>query len=209
MEQNITETKSVINENDLAVWKWLVRRGIVNSISGLSRMLGEELRIEEMEVKQMPVTDTIFLLGGPENKVICIYLTISGNASGHLLLVHDHKVAYELVDHQMGLSPGQTIELGEMELSLLGEMGNIVGAFFLNVLADVTNLDLSPSPPDVVIDTVSSVISNDIENLLNTHENHYTVKATFGTPAHQMTGSFLVIPTMDFLRTILRHARNY
>lgn len=203
----VVSFQPAVAESDLAIWTWLVKKGIANSIAGLSKMIGKSLALNDMEVTQMPARETVNLLGGPDTSVICIYLTINGDASGHLMLVHDPRVAYHVIDIQMGLSPGSTRNLGEMEFSLLVEMGNIVGAFFLNVLADVTNLNLSPSPPDVIIDTAGSVVNTALKRLINNKDTVFTVKATFGTDDHQTDGTFLVIPTMDFLRSILKHAR--
>jgi chemotaxis protein CheC len=92
-------------------------------------MVGKELVVSGLNLKYMPAKETVNLLGGPENTVVGIYLSVSGDATGHLMLVHDPKVAFELIDYQMGLAPGSTRELGEMERSVLGEMGNITGAF--------------------------------------------------------------------------------
>jgi chemotaxis protein CheC len=208
VEQKSTILKQpYIAESDLVIWTWLVKRGIINSIAGLSKMVGKAFSVSDLKVTKMPARDTVYLLGGSDNPVICIDLSINGDTSGHLMLVHDPQVAFSLIDNQMGLAPGSTHELGEIELSLLGEMGNIVGAFFLNILADVTNLYLSPSPPDVIIDTAGSVVNSALKKLINDEDIVFTIKATFGTPDHQTDGTFLVIPTMDFMSFILKHAR--
>ena len=194
-------------ERDMAVWKWLVSRGIANSIAGLSRMIDQELNLNELDVNHVIDSDTVGLLGGNHNVVVSIFLTIKGDATGHLLLAQDSKVALRFIDHQMQLSPGSTNELGELELSFLGEMGNIAGAFFLNVLSDVTNLHLSPSPPSVMINTAGVVMNTVFTHILNKEETVFTVKVKFGANGQQTEGMFLVIPTLEFMQTVLEHAR--
>ncbi len=195
----------MLTEDELAIWTWLVSRGIANSLSGLSQMVGHELSVTSLDLKQFPVKDAANLLGGPENLVVGIYLIVRGDASGHLMLVHDPKMAFELIDIQMGLVPGSTQGLEEMERSVLEEMGNITGSFFLNALADATNLALKPSPPAVMIDMAGAILGIALAKIMQEGDDVLVVKTTFGTDNRQIDGTFLVMPTMDFVKVLLRH----
>ena len=195
-----------LTKDELAIWTWLVSRGISNSLSGLSQMVGEELSVSGLDVKHFPAKDTITLLGGAEKMVVGTYLTIHGDAEGHLMLIHSPKIAFDLIDSQMGLPAGSTTELGEMERSVLGEMGNITGSFFLNALADATNLTLTPSPPVVMVDMAGAVLGVALTDIMQEQDNVLAVKASFGTIDRQIDGTFLVLPTLNFLRVILRNA---
>lgn len=196
----------MINKDELAIWTWLVSRGISNSLSGLSQMIGEELSVSALEVKYFPAKEAANLLGGPEKLAVGIYLTIHGDADGHLMLIHDPKIAFDLIDSQLGQPLGTTTELGEMEHSVLGEMGNITGSFFLNALADATNLTLTPSPPVVMVDMVGAILSIALTDIMQEQDDVLAVKASFGTANQQIDGTFMILPTMDFLKVILRHA---
>ena len=135
-----------------------------------------------------------------------IYLTVHGDADGHLMLIHDPKIAFDLIDSQMGQPIGSTNELGEMEYSVLGEMGNITGSFFLNALADATNLTLTPSPPVVMVDMAGAILSIALTDIMQEQDDVLAVKATFGANENDIEGTFMILPTMDFLKVILRHA---
>ena len=69
------------------------------------------------------------------SQAIGIYLTVSGSADGHIMLMYNPKMAYGFVDLLMGQPEGTTKALGEIESSALGELGNIMGSSFLNALA--------------------------------------------------------------------------
>ncbi len=198
--------QQTLTKDEMAIWTWLVSKGIANSLSGLSQMVEEELTVSALDVKYFPAKDAVSLVGGAENIVVGIYLTIHGDATGHLMLIHDPKIAFDLIDTQLGLSPGSTQNLGEMERSVLGEMGNITGSFFLNALADATNLTLTPSPPVVMVDMAGAILGIALTEIMQEQDDVLAVKATFGTATQQIDGTFLVMPTMDFLRVILRHA---
>ena len=196
----------MLSKDEIAIWTWLVSRGIANALSGLSQMVGQELSVTSLELKQIPAKDAVMLLGGPENLVVGIYLTIDGDATGHLMLIHDPKIAFELIDMQMGLPPGSTQSLEqEMERSIMGEMGNITGSFFLNALADATNLTLTTSPPEGMIDMAEAIMDIALSKIMQEQDDVLTVKTTFSTDNRQMNGTFLIMPTLDFLHVILKH----
>lgn len=195
----------LLNREELAVWTWMVSRGITNSLSGLSQMVGQEISVTALDIKQVPAKIAADLLGGPEELVVGIYLTVHGDATGHLMLVHNPKIAFDLIDIQLGLAPGSTQNLGEMELSILGEMGNITGSFFLNALADATNLTLTPSPPSVMVDMAGAVLDIALTKIMQKQDDVLAAKTVFGTINQQMNGTFLIMPTMDFLNVILKH----
>lgn len=201
MQQTLTFTK-----DELAVWTWLVSRGISNALSGLSQMVGHEIRVNSVTLKQFPVREAANLMGGPEEIVVGIYLAIHGDTDGHLMLVHKPKIAFELVDMQMGLPPGTTKSLEEMERSVLGEMGNITGSYFLSSLADASGMILMPSPPTVMIDMAGAIMEIALTRILQEQDDVFVVKTTFGTDTQQIDGSFMVLPTMEFMRAILKHA---
>ncbi len=103
MQQQLMFTK-----DETAIWTWMVSKGITNSLSGLSKMVGQEFSVTSLDLKRYPAKDIAMLLGGPEKLVVGIYLTIDGDATGHLMLIHDPKMAFQLIDLQLGLPPGST-----------------------------------------------------------------------------------------------------
>ena len=202
MQQQLMFTK-----DETAIWTWMVSKGITNSLSGLSEMLGQELNVTSLDLKRYPAKDAAMLLGGPENLVVGIYLTIDGDATGHLMLIHDPKIAFQLIDLQLGLPPGSTQGLGEMERSVLGEMGNITGSFFLNALADASGLNLTISPPVIMIDMVGAILDIALTKIMQEQDDVLVIRATFATDSQQINGTFMVLPTSDFMKVILNNPK--
>lgn len=196
-----------LSREDMAVWLWLVSKGIANALSGLSQMVGHEIKVTSLDLKQLPAKDAAGLLGGADAPGVGIYLSIEGDATGHLLLVHEPKIAFQFIDLQLGLDLGSTNKIEEMGRSVLGEMGNITGAFFLNILADSADLVLMPSPPSVIVDVVGAIMSIPFGSIEKVQDDAIVVKATFNADERQMEGMFMVLPTMDFMNTVLSRSR--
>jgi chemotaxis protein CheC len=171
--------------------------GVNNAVIGLSQMAGQEIKIANLNVKKILVKDIPELLGGPETLIIAVYLEITGQSNGHMVVVYEPKVAFDLVDLLLGQGSGTTTELSDMERSTLGEMGNIMGSFFLNYISDTTGNRFIPSPPAVMMDMAGAVLDAALANVLARCDSTYIVETVFGTNDRQVSGTFMVIPDPD------------
>jgi len=175
----------------------LFGEGVNNAIEGLSQMAGREVKVVSMEVKKVPVKDIPDLFGGPEALIIAIYVEIFGKTNGHMIVVYKPEVAFGLVDLLLDQPVGSTKELNDMENSTLGEVGNIMGSFFLNYLSDTTGQRLKPSPPAVMMDMAGAVLDATLANILAYCDETYVVDTVFGTKDRQVSGTFMVMPDLS------------
>ena len=192
-----------MKEAELAFWAELVSKGTRNSMSSLSQMVGRDISVASFALRQVPVAQISNLMGGPESMSVGIYLTVSGSAEGHIMLMYEPKMACGFVDMLMELPNGSTQALGEMEQSALGEMGNVVGSAFLNILADSTGLDLRPSPPTVMMDMAGALLDIICADILLTQDEAFVAETTFRAPDREISGMFFIIPNENLLRVLL------
>jgi len=180
---------------DLANWSKLASLGSTNALSGLSQMIGQEITINALNLEEVSIRSAPKLVGVADEPVVGIYLTFSGHRTGHVVLAFQPDVAFDLVDMAMGTPSGSTRSLGAMEESVLGEIGNIVGAFFLNAVADNEGgLRIEPSPPRVVTDTADAVVGTVVAQALGKNLSLFVIRLAFSTPDRQIEGRFLVLP---------------
>ena len=179
-----------MNDVEMAFWAQLVSKGTTNAIASLSQFVGQDISVESFGLKRIPVAQISELMGGPETEAIGIYLTVSGSADGHIMLMYDPEMAHGFVDMLMGQPQGTTQTLGEMEESALGELGNIVGSSFLNALADATGM------AGALLDIIAA-------DILLTQDDAFVAETAFHAPDRAVKGQFFVIPTQDLLRVLL------
>jgi chemotaxis protein CheC len=172
----------------------LMSKGVNNAVVGLSQMAGQDIKVINMNIKRVQIKDISNLFGGPEALIIAVYLEISGNATGHMVLVYQPNVAFDLVDMLLGQPQGTTKELSDMESSALGEVGNVMGSFFLNYLSDTTGQRFQPSPPAVMMDMAGAVLDSTLSNILAHSDETLVMEAVFGTHNRQVAGTFLALP---------------
>ncbi len=204
MENRIADI--ALNKDEMKLWSSLALKGIDNAMSGLATMVNQEVRMSSLSLKQVPARDASDLVGGADKLVIGIYLAFEGDASGHLMLVHQPDVALAIIDMLMGQEPGTTADLDEMEQSALGEMGNVIGSAFLNATADALDMRLVPMPPEVILDMAGAILDVALAEILQQTDDIIVAEASFGSADRQVRGTFLVIPSFNFLRAILSRA---
>lgn len=197
VEQGIEMT-----EVEQLAWAGLVSKGIANSISGLSQMVGQDIKATSLTPKVVAIKDVPDLIGGAEALTVGVYLKVTGDASGHMVLVYKPQAAYELLDMLLGLTPGTTKEINEMGESALGEMGNIMGSFFLNSLSDSTGMSFYPSPPAVMMDMAGAILNVALAEIMMETDDACIVEAMFGTADRQVNGTFLVMPSLELLNAL-------
>jgi chemotaxis protein CheC len=191
----------------LAPWAELVSVGTSNAMSGLSQMIGQDIQVSSFTLRRVPVASIPELVGGPEVMAVGIYLTVSGSANGHLMLMYEPKIACAFVDLIMGSPPQTTETLGEMERSALAEMGNVIGAFFLSALADATGLTLRPSPPVVMTDMAGALLDIVSADILLTQDETYLAETTFAAEDREISGVFFVMPSEELRDALLSAKR--
>lgn len=196
-----------MKEAALSRWAELVGIGTSNAMVGLSQMIGQEIEVDSFGLRKVPVHAISQLVGGPDAPAVGIYLTVSGAADGHLMLIYDPRIAFAFVDLLMMQPIGTTDSIGELESSALGEMGNVIGAFFLNAIADNTGLSLRPSPPAVMTDMAGALLDVVSSEILLQGDETYLAETTFSTAEGVISGVFLVMPSDELLSVLVGAAK--
>lgn len=197
-----TPQNAMLDESGIQTWTEIVTKGVTNAIAGLGEMMGQEVVLTSMKARHIAVKDAAALVGGPEVTTAAIYLSISGSASGHMVVIYHPATAFELIDMLLDQPAGTSIELGEMEQSVLGEMGNVFGSFFLNAIGDATDLDLRVSPPAVMMDMAGAILDAVLAEIMLEMDEALVLETVFGTHDRQINGSFLCLPSIG-LQTAL------
>jgi chemotaxis protein CheC len=183
----------------------LVGNGSAKAISGLAQMVGREVSVSAFSARRVPVNQAPDLVGGWEALTLGVYLGVTGCATGHIFMVYQPQIAMALADLLLGNPPGTTKDLAEMEESALGELGNVMGSFFLNSISDATGLSFQPTPPAVMMDMAGAILDIALADILEHSDQALVVETHFSTEDRQINGTLLVMPSPDLLRVLLEH----
>ena len=177
----------------------IVNVGMNNAISGLSGMMCQQMEVTDIGLKKIAVKDVPDLFGGAEAMVVGIYLEISGDATGQMIVIYQPEVAFNHIYVLMGQALGTTSSLDELEVSALGEMGNIMGSYFLNSLADHAGVSLQPSPPAVMLDMAGAILDIALWQIMQENDNTFIAESSFKSCDTEINGQFLVLLSHSLL----------
>ncbi|MCC6959843.1 MAG: chemotaxis protein CheC [Dehalococcoidia bacterium] len=183
----------------------VARDGAFRAGRGLSGLMGQEIQIHVPNVRSGTKSDACDAVGGEEANVLGAYLTISGDITGHVMLLFPVGRALECVDLMCGQPVGTSTEPDELAESAIGELGNIVGSAFINALADYANLILHPSPPTVINDMAIALVQSIYAEVLSQGGDVVMMDAIFEDHTGHTAGLLVVAPdpiSLDRLRKV-------
>ena len=140
------------------VLKELGNIGAGNAMTALAQMLNCKVDMKVPQVRLLEFKDVGALIGGEEQIMAGIYLAVEGDITGSIMFLLGKDSARHLVTKLMGMAL-EGDAFGEMEMSALMEIGNIITGAYLNSLATITNLKIFPSVPSLCVDMAGAILS--------------------------------------------------
>lgn len=133
--------------------------GAQHAATALSKIVGQSVKAKLVEAKIASFTDFPKLLGNREALVSGVYLPVTGDVSGSLLLIFPEESALKIVSMMLKKKEKLT-ELDEMGKSALSEAGNIIAGNCLTALSDQLAITLVEHVPDFAQGMVGALIDN-------------------------------------------------
>ena len=141
-----------LTPNQLDAMREIGNVGAGNAATALSQVLNKKIDMNVPKVSLIPIEEVPDLVGGPDSLIVAVFLRVYGKAPGNILFLMPKENAFFMVDDLMGRPHGTTQELGEMEVSALKEVGNILTGSYLNSFFHFTNISMVPSIPSLALD---------------------------------------------------------
>ncbi len=177
--------------------------GAGNATTALSQMLNSKVDMNVPKIELLEFKDLSELIGGAENLVVGILLTLEGSIDGMIMFILEKEPAHQIVNMLMaGLGDGSDC-FTEMELSALQEIGNIIAGAYLNSLSTLTNLTITSSVPYMAIDMAGAILSVPAIEFSKISDKALLIETEFGNKGTEVNGYFILIPTLESYNTIL------
>ena len=185
------------------VLKELGNIGAGNATTALAQMLGTKVDMSVPHVQLVEFKDVGDLMGGAEQVMAGIYLSVEGDVTGSIMFLAGQRAARQLVDMLMGGQMKDPTEpFNDVELSALKEVGNIITGSYLNSLSMMTNLKMVPSIPFVAIDMAGAILSVPAIEFGIMGDKMLLIENQF-FDTDKLSGYFILLPDMDGYTRIL------
>ena len=130
-----------------------------NGASALSQMLGKTIDISVPTVKLLEFNETVEYLGGPENIVLGMLVTLCGDIKGMMLYVLQKSFANSMISAVFGKELTDLTALDEMDVSFITEVGNILAGSYVNAISSLTGLTIDISVPTISVDMAGAILA--------------------------------------------------
>ena len=177
--------------------------GAGNATTALATMLQVKVDMKVPKVALLDFQELPEILGGAENIIAGILLTLSGNIDGMMMFVLERNAAHSMVNMLMGQDMPLDAEFSEMEASALQEIGNIITGAYLSSLSNLTQMSINASVPYIAIDMAGAILSVPAIEFGKIGDKALLIQTEFGEKDTQVNGFFILIPTLDSYNAIL------
>lgn len=183
--------------------------GAGHAATALSQMTSTTIMISVPAISVASTEDLPSQFSPEEEPVAAVLMHMLGDLTGRTLLVFPRPTVMRLVELMLRRPPGSSQTLGEMECSAIKEAGNILSGAYMNALSDFLGMLLLPSPPTLVMDMSTAVITSAFGEFSSDPESVLCVESEFLLTELKQTlrGYFLLLPDPASLQVMLRALR--
>ena len=178
--------------------------GAGNATTALSQLINTRIDMRVPQVKLLSFAELAEIIGGAETLVAGILLNLEGDINGSMLFVLESNDAKMMVQQLTGVGvPGET-EFTELDQSALQEVGNIISGAYLSAISSMTNLTIAVSVPSLAFDMAGAILSVPAIEFGKMGDKALLIESQFKDLDVDISGYFILIPTMESYARILK-----
>lgn len=192
-----------LSDLEFDVLKEISNIGTGNAATAISKMMGGQINIEVPIIKFLDFNELSEIIGGAENEVIGILVTLSEDIDGMMMFVMDTHSATVVVNNLLQRDEEEDItECNEMIKSALAEFGNIIAGSYLAAISKLTGLTCSPSVPALSHDMAGAVLSVPAIEFGKVSDKVLLIQSVFSYKSKKAEGFFILVPTLQAFNII-------
>ena len=193
-----------LNAMQLDVIKEITNIGAGNAATALADILTDRVTMSVPMLQFTHINDIAQILGGPENEVVGVLVSMTNDLDGMLMFLFDKRITLTLLRVLLGRDVQSFEDINEMDMSALKEIGNIVAGAYVGALATITDLDVRLTPPDIAIDMVGAILNYPAALFGTMGDEVLFIREEFDSGADQVTCHLLLMPQPDSLDLIMK-----
>ena len=197
-----------INETWEDVLREIANIGSGHAATALSALLNRPITQSIPEIMLVSLSDMPRIMGGAETVVMAGMLAITGEISGHLLMILDIDQAEKIISMVKG-EPVCSVErkslqrFSVMDKSVLSETVNIMGGSYLTAVCEFTKQKALPSIPYLCVDMMGAVLNIAIAEVGKTGDYAILFQSDFFNEDEMIGGRLLMIPDENSCKKIM------
>ena len=199
-------TESLFSDTHLDILKEIGSMGTAHAATALSKMINKKVTMPVPNVSWIEFQNVANFVGGPENVIVGILVSLSGNIQGMMMYLMDIDAAHDLAASVLGeVQAGEDkYVFTEMERSVIEELGNILVSSYLGSLAGLTNSQIKPSVPFMSVDMANAILSVPASEFGKMADKILFIESQIAVENVKSSGCFILVPNLHSFYRILR-----
>ena len=200
----------MMNEVYLDVFKEIGNIGSSSAATALSKIVDKRVALSLPKVGILEFNEITKVIGGEETQVLGILQPMQGDLTGNIMFLlglrQAHDLASLLLSRMLNVNiPSAELGIfGEMELSALREIGNILISSYLSAISAMTNLKITPMVPEIALDMAAAILSVLTIEFGKIGDRVLYISSEFTQNNIKVGGDFFLVPDIASYGTLLR-----
>ncbi len=177
--------------------------GTGNAATALSKVLSKKVKMSVPEVKVIDFNKAMYEFGGPETIVAGVLVNFTGEINGMMLYIQELNSTNTVLECLMGKKIENFLELDEMELSSLIEVGNIIISSYISAISTLTGIQLKPSVPEVAVNMLGGIMNVPIAQYGYKTDKLMTIGGKLSCEQQEMCSNLILMPDIESLNYLM------
>lgn len=171
--------------------------GSGTAATALAGMLGRAVDLTVPSAAALPLAEAVEAAGPATDPAAAVILPVFGELNALVLLLFTPEHASALCA-LLGVEGDP-----EMELSCLGEIGNILGASYVGALQAMTGIELEPAPPQTVNDMLGAIVASALAVEAQESDLALMLDSQLVVEGTECTFNFIFVPSAGGVNEVL------
>lgn len=193
-----------MNELEMDILKEIGSIGGGNAATAMSSMLNAKVNMSLPKVVILGFNEALDYLGDPEELVAAIFVEMSGELSGIMLLILTKEFSDEVLFRMLGKVDSDFLELEEIDSSVLMETGNIVISSYITAMASLTGVNVELSVPQFTVNMIGGIMSAPISIMGQHSDRIMMITGEFKIDGKALDSEMLLLPDVKSLNVLMK-----
>lgn len=191
-----------LNDTQLDVMREIGNIGAGNACTALSGLIGTPIDMSVPRVQLLGIDSTSDYLGGDDKEVLGIRIDVKADLTGMMYHIVNKRFAERLINtfYEKKLDTIKSID--EMDMSVIGEMGNITSGAYANALATLSGYVVDIGTPTPGGYSISEILKVPIETFGEVGDKILVVDEQFIIDSEKLTSNMILVLEKDSLHRL-------
>ncbi len=193
-----------MNEMEKDILKEIGSIGGGNAATALSSLLSAKVNMLVPRVEILEFNEALNKLGDPEEVVAAVMVEMTGEVEGIMLFTAPGEFTDEVVFRMLGKAKVSLMELDEIDISVLTEIGNIVISSYINALSALTGVAVELSVPQLAVNMLGGIMSLPMAMMGQHSDRIMMVTGEFDIDGKALKSGMLLLPDVKSLNILMK-----